>query len=68
MEFYLKVNPQAKNYLKTGNELQISIAEKLMWVTVTRIEEDKVFLKVTGENEKYLESLYEKKAKDINTM
>lgn len=54
------MNPKAKDVLRPGNELRITLGEKDIWVTVIRFEEDKIFVKAEGEDEKYLQDLYVK--------
>ena len=66
MEFFIKMNPKAKDYLQPGSELKMTFGGRPTWVTITRFEEDKIFIKAEGEDERHLQNLFEKRVKEFN--
>lgn len=65
MEYYININPKTKNHLQKGDELELSMVERNIKVTVTRTDKEKVFFEATGEDGKYLKNLYEEAAKTL---
>jgi hypothetical protein len=61
MEFFFRNKPEFVKYYQIGMQLELSMGEKLIWVTVSKIVDDAVFFKTNGEDEKYLEDLFEEK-------
>lgn len=61
MEFFIKTKPEFKEHFQTGMQLTLSMGERLVEVTITKIEDINIFLKATGEDAKYLQSLFEEK-------
>lgn len=65
MEFFIKTKPEHREHFQIGMQIQLSMNERLIWFTITKIEEENVFLK-SIEDEKYLETLFEEKTRSFS--
>jgi hypothetical protein len=61
MEFYIKTRPEFIDSYQVGIEIKLSMGDRFIWVTVSKIEDDNVFIKAIGKDEIYLQSLLEEK-------
>lgn len=66
MKFFIKTKSEFKETLQTGTQLKLSMNERFVWVTIAEIEKDKVFFEATGDDEKYLQSLFEEKVNSFS--
>ena len=66
MEFFIKMKPEFIEVFRIGMRLNLLIDEQLVWVTITKIEEEKVFFEAIGDDEKYLKDLYDEVSSTFN--
>lgn len=66
LRFYVKLKPEYIKDISIGTEMAITMGEKLIDVTVTDLEDDKVFIETDKDHEEYLKTLFEYKVNSFS--